>query len=99
MELRKKNSEVDSSIFMESVEAVHLNDDKLELEKDLNALEQCIEELKEQQRICVKHFFLEKKSYQQINEETGIALKKVKSYIQNGKRNLKMCLENKNVRR
>ncbi len=99
MELRKKNPEIHNDIFMESVEAVHLNDDKIELERDLEALEDCIEQLKLDQKDCVKRFFLEKKSYQQVNEETGIDLKKVKSHIQNGKRNLKMCLESKNVSR
>ncbi|WP_462254387.1 RNA polymerase sigma factor [Ekhidna sp.] len=99
MELRKKNPEIHNDIFMESTEAVHLNDDKIELERDLEALEDCIEQLKLDQKDCVKRFFLEKKSYQQVNEETGIDLKKVKSHIQNGKRNLKMCLESKNVSR
>ena len=99
MELRKKNPEIHNDIFMESVEAVHLNDDKIELERDLEALEDCIEQLKLDQKDCVKRFFLEKKSYQQVNEETGIDLKKVKSHIQNGKRNLRICLEQKNVSR
>ena len=99
MELRKKNPEVHAEIFMESDHVVHLNDEKVALEKDLDALEDCIEQLKSEQRECVKLFFLEKKSYQQVNEETGIDLKKVKSHIQNGKRNLKMCLENKHVSR
>lgn len=99
MELRKKNPEIHSDVFMESPDVVHLNDDKVALENDLNALEECIEELKEQQKHCVKLFFLEKKSYQQVNEETGIDLKKVKSHIQNGKRNLKLCLESKHVSR
>lgn len=99
MELRKKNPEVHADIFMESAEAVHLNNEKIELEKDLEALEACIEELKTEQKKCVELFFLDRKSYQQVNEETGIDLKKVKSHIQNGKRNLKMCLESKNVSR
>lgn len=97
MELRKKNPEMQTDFFMETDNAVHLKDEKIELEKDLEALEACIEELKEQQKRCVKLFFLEKKSYQEVNEQTGIDLKKVKSYIQNGKRNLRMCLESKNV--
>ncbi len=99
MELRKSNPEIHADIFMESAEAVHLNNEKVELEKDFEALEACIEELKAEQKKCVMLFFLEKKSYNQVNEETGIDLKKVKSHIQNGKRNLKMCLESKNVRR
>ena len=99
MELRKKNPEAYSDIFMESTEVAHLNDEKEELEKDLESLEECIEELKIEQKECVKLFFLQKKSYQQVNDQTGIDLKKVKSHIQNGKRNLKMCLESKNVSR
>ncbi|MEQ9468741.1 MAG: sigma-70 family RNA polymerase sigma factor [Ekhidna sp.] len=99
MQLRKKNPEVHTEVFMESGEEMHLNNEKMELEKDLTALEACIEELKEEQRHCVKLFFLDKKSYQQVNEETGLDMKKVKSHIQNGKRNLKMCLESKHVNR
>ena len=99
MELRKKNPEVHADVFMESAEDMHLHEDKVELEQDIEALEMCIDELKVEQKECVKLFFLEKKSYQQVNEQTGIDLKKVKSHIQNGKRNLKMCLESKNVKR
>ena len=99
MQLRKKNPEVNSEVFMESAIDIHLNDEKEDLENDLIALEACIEELKAEQQRCVKLFFLEKNSYQQVNEKTGLEMKKVKSHIQNGKRNLKMCLEKKNVNR
>ena len=57
-----------------------------------------VEQLKEEQKRCVKQFFLERHTYQFISEETGLTLKKVKSHIQNGKRNLKICMEEKNVR-
>ena len=99
MILRKNNPEVGQEIFMEFSDVAHLKDEKVALEKDLNSLEECIEELKDEQRICVEKFFLQKKSYQLVTNETGIELKKVKSHIQNGKRNLKICLEGKNVRR
>ena len=99
MILRKNNPEINAEIFMESPDAVHLKEEKIDLEKDLTSLEECINELKEEQRRCVEKFFLEKKSYQLINQETKIDLKKVKSHIQNGKRNLKICLEGKNVQR
>lgn len=99
MILRKNNPEVTSEIIMESPDAMHLKEEKVELEQDLYALEECIEELKSDQKECVKQFFLNQKSYQQITKETAIELKKVKSYIQNGKRNLKICLEGKNVNR
>ncbi|NQY66257.1 MAG: sigma-70 family RNA polymerase sigma factor [Flavobacteriales bacterium] len=63
------------------------------IENDLTALEKCINKLQAEQKKCVKLFFLEDKSYRQIEEVAGYELKKVKSYIQNGKRNIKTCLE------
>lgn len=99
MILRKNKPEESAEIFMESPDNLHLKEEKLSLEKDLKALEACIEELKKEQKTCVKLFFIEKKSYHEVEVLTGLNLKKVKSYIQNGKRNLKICLESKNVRR
>jgi RNA polymerase sigma-70 factor (ECF subfamily) len=49
--------------------------------------------LKEGQRICVELFYLQNKSYQDIASETNYTLNEIKSYIQNGKRNLKLLLE------
>lgn len=63
------------------------------LEENLGKLEKCIEKLGQDQRDCVKLFFMEEKTYKEISQETGNDLKKVKSYIQNGKRNLKICME------
>ncbi|MEP5611344.1 MAG: sigma-70 family RNA polymerase sigma factor [Cyclobacteriaceae bacterium] len=97
MELRKSNPEKNSHVFMESDVVMHLNDEEDVLETRIEALGECIEELKSEQKQCVELFFLEKKSYQEVNEKTGINLKKVKSHIQNGKRNLKICIESKNV--
>jgi len=97
MILRKSSPEVTAEVFMESPEVTHLKEEKLSLEKDLDSLERCIEALREEQRHCVRKFFLEKKSYQVVTQETGIAIKKVKSHIQNGKRNLRICLEGKHV--
>jgi RNA polymerase sigma factor (sigma-70 family) len=58
-------------------------------------LEESINELSEEQRQCVILFYLKKCSYQQITQKTGFNAMQVKSYIQNGKRNLKMILERK----
>lgn len=52
-----------------------------------------IDTLKEEQRTCIRLFFLEHQSYQDIVEKTGYTLNDVKSYIQNGKRNLKIKFE------
>lgn len=58
-------------------------------------LEEALSELNEEQRVCVTLFYLQKASYNQISERTGYSLLQVKSYIQNGKRNLKQLLEKK----
>ena len=58
----------------------------------------CLEELPEPQRISIRHFFFEEMSYADIAEATGWHLKSVKSYIQNGKRNLKICIEKRTER-
>ena len=72
--------------------------DKQELisnEKNYELLNEAIRELNEDQRQCVILFYLKKNSYQQISEKTGYSLMQVKSYIQNGKRNLKILLDKK----
>ena len=58
-------------------------------------LEQSIDELNEEQQRCVQLFYLQKNSYQQVSEKTGFSLLQVKSFIQNGKRNLKLIMEKK----
>ena len=75
---------------MESAENEHHDNEGLE--QDLQRLEDCIGQLGDEQRECVKLFYLEKKSYAEITERTGHSTKKVKSFIQNGRRNLKICM-------
>ena len=52
-----------------------------------------IEQLNTEQKICITLFYLEKKSYQQVSDQTGFSLMQVKSYIQNAKRNLRIQME------
>ncbi len=78
--------------FVESSYELHHNNEP-ELDRDLEAMKKCIEELKAEQKECVKLFYLEEKCYQEIAENLDFEVKKVKSYIQNGKRNLKICME------
>lgn len=78
--------------------AIATETDKQEIitnEKTYDLLEEALNELNEEQRQCVILFYLKKNSYQQISEKTGYSLMKVKSYIQNGKRNLKILLDKK----
>jgi RNA polymerase sigma factor (sigma-70 family) len=61
----------------------------------LDLMEAGLKELNPEQQQCVTLFYLQKKSYQEITEETGFTMLQVKSYIQNGKRNLKLWIEKK----
>jgi RNA polymerase sigma-70 factor (ECF subfamily) len=56
-------------------------------------LDESLASLREEQRTCIRQFYLEEKSYEEIERETGYSYKQVKSYIQNGKRNLRIYLE------
>lgn len=58
-------------------------------------LETAMNELNPEQKTCISLFYLQKKSYQEIADETGFSLLQVKSYIQNGKRNLRLFIEKK----
>lgn len=68
--------------------------------KDINEkhLENAISSLNEEQNKCIQLFYIQDKSYQEVASLTGYDIKKVKSHIQNGKRNLKIILEQNNVR-
>lgn len=65
------------------------------LETQLSDLGDCLQTLAVEQRKSVELFYFQQLCYQQIAEQTGFALTKVKSYLQNGKRNLKLCMEGK----
>lgn len=95
MHLRKaqKNITVEfSPSFMQSEDFSHL-DSVLNRENDFIRLENCIEKLPEEQRKGIKMFYLENKCYNEIAEITGYEWGKVRSLIQNGRRNLKICME------
>lgn len=68
---------------------------KTHIEKDRNLtfMASALQQLNDEQQRCVILFYLEKKSYQEISDLTGYTLMKVKSHIQNGKRNLKIIIE------
>ena len=65
-------------------------------EAQLQQLELALSELKPEQSTCIELFYIKEKCYQDISDQTGYSLKQVKSYIQNGKRNLKNILLQKN---
>ena len=96
MQLRNKNhhavTNAEEIFIVEEETAFQKNAEK---EKLLSLLEISLEQLNDEQRRCITLFYLEKKSYQQIGEQTGFSLPQVKSFIQNGKRNLKLLVEKK----
>ena len=95
-ELRKKSkTDDDQNILVDNMEfELHMHPTiEHSLENQLTALEKCIEELNKEQKQCVNLFYLKKKSYKEVTNLTGTAFNKVKSNIQNGKRNLKQCIE------
>ena len=88
-----KTVEIDPAL-MQSEENVHLNG-VLEKEENLQKLEYCLTTLSEEQRKAVQLFYLEGKCYNEIVEIMGLDWKQVRSFIQNGRRNLKICMESK----
>ncbi len=95
MALRKSSKNPTVSIeenFMENEDFVHLDIDDTK-ETQLTVMEKCLETLSEEQRKSVDLFYLQEKCYKEVADITGYDILKVKSYIQNGKRNLKICIE------
>ncbi|GIV31849.1 MAG: DNA-directed RNA polymerase sigma-70 factor [Saprospiraceae bacterium] len=78
------------SAFVENRRLVALLDNETPIDVKVEA---AVESLKEEQRTCIRLFFYEGKSYREIAELTGYSEKAVKSYLQNGKRNLRIRLE------
>lgn len=102
MELRKKDAtqkkikQFSEEKIMESTVELHPIDETDDI--DLNmALKKCIERLKNEQRDCIELFYFKEKCYKEISECLNLPVNKVKSFIQNGKRNLKICIEKENV--
>jgi len=85
----------DSLVFMENSSSLHPIDENGQ-ELDI-ALENCIEKLKGEQKKCIQQFYFENKCYNEIARNLLLDEKKVKSHLQNAKRNLKLCLEEKHV--
>jgi RNA polymerase sigma factor (sigma-70 family) len=82
-----------SANFMQSGENTHLDNEQVVKEENLNKLKHCVESLPVEQQQSVALFYLENKCYNEITAITGYDWNKVRSYIQNGRRNLKICME------
>ncbi|WP_235920982.1 RNA polymerase sigma factor [Foetidibacter luteolus] len=77
---------------MQSEDYSHL-DTVLEKEQDFRKLEECLKHLPAEQKQSIELFYLQNKCYNEIVEQTGLDWNKVRSLIQNGRRNLKICME------
>ena len=98
MKMRKGKNIVelndDFGEVVETVMALHQTSEP-DREEKLNELENAIQHLNNEQKKCVELFYLQELSYQQIIAQTGFSFKEVKSFIQNGKRNLKIIIGQK----
>ena len=89
---RKKEDEIKNDMqVMESGSFTYLTNEDTK-ETELQKLEKALSQLNDEQKQCVELFYIQEKSYIEVTAITGYSLKKVKSYIQNGKRNLKNLL-------
>ena len=73
----------------------HLNNEMVDMETDLILMKKCIKELPVGQQKCIELFYFERRSYKEVSLLTEFDLKTIKSFIQNGKRNIKNCIEKK----
>jgi len=95
MKLRDKGkytSEINERLMATPDEITDKNN-YIEKDKALTSMAEALLQLNKEQQVCITLFYLEKKSYQEITEQTNFTLMQVKSHIQNGKRNLKLLME------
>jgi RNA polymerase sigma factor (sigma-70 family) len=95
MQLRKEKKMITLEFqpaIMQSEDFSHL-DSVLAKEQEFKKLEQCLERLPAEQKQAIQLFYIENKCYNEIAEQTAMDWNKVRSVIQNGRRNLKICME------
>jgi RNA polymerase sigma factor (sigma-70 family) len=77
---------------MESAQESH-PEEAWDRESRLALMEKCLQTLNADQKTCVELFYLKSICYKEIARQTGWEAGRVKSHIQNGRRNLKLCME------
>ena len=87
-----KNMAIEEQLDMENDALLHPDNKTINLKKD-ELLRKNLELLNPEQKTCIKLFYYEDKTYQEISHSTGFEIKKVKSFLQNGKRNLQIAME------
>lgn len=102
MQLRKNQAHPKTTLITNGVDEI--DDESLnkllidettdsDLEEDLSRMESCLQTLPPEQQTCLTLFYLDRKTYTEVADITGYDLKQVKSYLQNGRRNLKICMQ------
>jgi RNA polymerase sigma-70 factor (ECF subfamily) len=94
MKLRSRKSKpVIVDIDIMHLEENNHPDNVTKKEEQLNGMENCIEQLPAEQKRAIELFYLQEKCYKEIADLTQTDINKVRSFIQNGRRNLKICME------
>lgn len=94
-QLRDKHYHTDEAILYNVSATEDDKEDRIWREATLEAMQSAIMKLEPEQKLCIQLFYMQKQSYKQIMEHTKFTFEQVKSYIQNGKRNLKLILTQK----
>jgi len=98
MKIRDSHGKMPVELTERNMTGIEVPTDKQSRVDDDHAIvfmNEALADLSPEQRQCVTLFYLQKKSYQEISDETKFTMMQVKSYIQNGKRNLKLMIEKK----
>ncbi len=82
-----------SKVYAEDLEGLKMHEEEDSQEFMLQTMEAALESLNEDQKICIKLFYLDGLSYKELEEKTGYTLMEVKSFLQNGRRNLRLAIE------
>jgi RNA polymerase sigma factor (sigma-70 family) len=93
---RKGKQAVEFADYHESITDNGKKIETLEMEDlTFDLMEESMNELNADQKTCIEYFYLQKKTYQETADLTGFTMMQVKSFIQNGKRNLRINIEKK----
>lgn len=92
---KKKSVALDETRVQFEAEMHQDNDEK---EWQFEQLSKCMETLSAEQKTSIELFYLQERSYKEIGELTGLDWNRVRSLIQNGRRNLKICMDQQNGR-
>lgn len=99
MQLRKESKQFQLSYdsnFMQSEAFLHPMDEVVEGDERENKLQGCLDQLSDEQKQCIDLFYYQGKSYKEIADMKTEEVGRIRSHIQNGRRNLRICLEANN---